>query len=221
MKARTMVILVSILALSQFSVAQSVSESSFFTKTEFGFYGGVNTSGSSGIGASANFDFKTDLTSNLNLKISVAYYKVDVDYFKHVKTSGSSEIQGQEFFFASEYDIDGRNYQSIPISAGLQYIFDKSVLSPYIIAEAGYNIIDAKSTIKNSRTWSYRSQEEIPDEYKQGHTVDPLPLSSTRLGIGIGSMYKLSSIFNLDVRYFYNFDSEIENTHQFLVGFVF
>lgn len=221
MKARTIVIFVSILAFSQLIVAQSVNESSLFTKTEFGFYGGVTTSNSSSLGASANVDFKTDLASNLNLKLSVAYYKVDVDYFKNVKQSGSSEIQGEEYFFATEYDIDGRKYQSIPISLGLQYFLNRSILSPYIIAEAGYNIIDAKATINNHKTWSYRTLEEIPEEYKQEYSVDPLPLSSYRFGIGIGAIYPLSSVFNLDLRYLYNFDTEIVNTHQVLVGFVF
>jgi len=221
MKARTIVLLVLTLTFSQLLIAQNVNKSSLFTKSEFGFYGGVITSNSSNPGAVANFDFKTDLTTNLNLKLSATYSKMDVDYFKNVKRSGSSEIQGDEYFYATEYDIDGRNYQSIPISIGLQYILHESLLSPYIIAEAGINFIDAKATIKNSRTWNYSSLQEIPEEYKQPYSVEPLPLSSFRYGLGIGAMYPLSSVFNLDLRYLYNFDTEIVNTHQVLVGFVF
>lgn len=210
-----------ILSLSQFVVAQEVNGSSFFTKSEYGLYGGVNVSGESNLGGLTSFEFKTNLTSNLNIRLSASYFYLRTDITQQVKSFTTGEIQGQEFFTAGEYTIKGREYKNIPISVGLQYFLSRSTLSPYVIAEGGYNFIDGKLDRTPGQYWSYNSLEEIPDEYKHHKPGEPMPLSSFRYGIGLGAMYPISSVFNLDVRYLYNFDSEIVNTHQVLVGFVF
>lgn len=220
MKTIMKLMFVFILSLSQFVVAQEVNGSSFFTKSEFGLYGGINLSGESNLGGLTSFEFKTDLTSNLNLRLSVSYFYLRTDITQQVKSFTTGEIQGEEYFTAGEYTIKGREYKNVPISVGLQYFVSRSAFSPYVIAEGGYNFIDGKLDRTPGHYWSYNSAEEIPDEYKH-HKPEPMPLSSFRYGIGIGAMYPLSNMFNLDVRYLYNFDSEIVNTHQVLVGFVF
>ncbi len=209
-----------ILSLSQFVVAQEVNGSSFFTKSEYGLYGGVNVSGESNLGGLTSFEFKTNLTSNLNIRLSASYFYFSTNVNQLVKDFNSGELQGEKYFSAGEYVINGREYKNIPISIGLQYFLSRSTLSPYVIAEGGYNFIDGKLDRTPGQYWSYNSLEEIPDEYKH-HIPQLMPLSSFRYGVGIGAMYPLSNVFNLDVRYLYNFDSEIVNTHQVLVGFVF
>lgn len=221
MKSIMKLMFVLILSLSQFVVAQEVNGSSFFTKSEFGLYGGVNVSGESNLGGLTSFEFKTNLTSNLNLRLSASYFYLRTDITQQVKSFTTGEIQGEEFFTAGEYTIKGREYKNIPISVGLQYFLSRSAFSSYVIAEGGYNLIDGKLNRTPGQSWSYNSAEEVPDEYKHHKLGEPMPLSSFRYGIGIGTMYSLSSVFNLDVRYLYNFDSEIVNTHQVLVGFVF
>lgn len=221
MKAIMKLMFVLFLSLSQFVVAQEANRSSFFSKSEYGLYGGVNVSGESNLGGLTSFEFKTNLTSNLNLRLSVSYFYLRTNVTEHVKSFTTGEIQGQEFFSAGEYTIKGREYKNVPISVGLQYFVSRSPFSPYVIAEGGYNLIDGKLDRTPGQSWSYNSVEEIPDEYKHHKPGEPMPLSSFRYGIGIGTMYSLSSVFNLDVRYLYNFDSEIVNTHQFLIGFVF
>ena len=211
---------ISILSLSQFVVAQDLNSSSFFTKSEFGLYGGVNVSGESNLGGLSSFEFKTNLTSNLNIRLSAAYFYFSTNVNQLVKDFNSGELQGEKYFSAGEYVINGREYKNIPISIGLQYFLSRTTLSPYVIAEGGYNFIDGKLDRTPGQYWSYNSLEEIPDEYKH-HSPQLMPLSSFRYGVGIGAMYPISSVFNLDVRYLYNFDSEIVNTHQVLVGFVF
>ena len=220
MKTIMKLMFVFILLLSQLVVAQDINDSSFLTKSEFGLYGGVNISGESNLGGLTSFEFKTNLTSNLNIRLSASYFYFSTNVNQLVKDFNSGEIQGQEFFSAGEYVIEGREYKNVPISVGLQYFLGRSMFSPYIIAEGGYNIIDAKLVRTPGHYWSYNSVEEIPDEYKH-HIPELMPLSSFRYGVGIGAMYPLSSVFDLDVRYIYNFDSEIVNTHQVLVGFVF
>lgn len=220
MKAARFIIVFLALSLTGLIFAQDINESSFFSKIELGFYGGVNTSNSSDLGGSANFDFKTDLTSNLNLKISIAYYHMSTDYAKNVKSYSVNEIQGEKFFTTDEFNIHGRDYENIPISLGLQYTFYRSDFSPYLITEVGYNMIDAKSNMSPSISYSYNSLEEIPDGYKHYKAGPPLPLSSFRYAIGIGTVYDFTNFIDLDVRYLYNFDSELTNTHQLLFGFV-
>lgn len=222
MKAIMKLMFVFVLSISQFVVAQEGNgSSSVFSKSEFGLYGGVNVSGESNLGGLTSFEFKTNLTSDLNLRFSVSYFYLRTNITQQVKSFTTGEIQGEEFFTAGEYTIKGREYKNVPLSIGLQYFVSRSAFSPYVIAEGGYNLIDGKLDRTPGHSWSYNSVEEIPDEYKHHKPGEPMPLSSFRYGIGIGAMYPLSSVFNLDVRYLYNFDSEIVNTHQVLVGFVF
>ncbi len=42
---------------------------------------------------------------------------------------------------------------------------------------------------------------------------------SYRLGLGIGTKYQISHKFSLDIRYLYQFNSNIIDTHQLLIGF--
>jgi len=221
MKTIMKLMFVFILSLSQLVVAQDINDSSFLTKSEFGLYGGLNVSGESDPGGLTSFEFKTNLTSNLNLRLSVSYFYLRTNVTQHVKDFNTGEIQGQEFFYAGEYTIKGREYKNVPISVGLQYFVSRSSFPPYVIAEGGYNFIDGKLDRTPGQSWSYNSVEEIPDEYKHHKPGEQMPLSSFRYGIGIGAMYPLSNVFNFDLRYIYNFDSEIVNTHQVLVGFVF
>ena len=221
MKATMKLMLISILAISQFVIAQDLNNSNIFTKSKFGLYGGANVSGETDLGGLASFEFKTNLTSNLNVRFAVSYFYIKTNLTQLVKDYNFGEIQGEEFFSAGEYTINGREYKNVPLSIGLQYFLSKSTISPYIIAEGGYNFIDGKLDRTPGEYWSYNSVDEIPDEYKHHKPGEPMPLSSFRYGLGIGAVYPLSNVFSIDARYLYNFDSEIVNTHQFLIGFVF
>lgn len=221
MKAIMKLMVLAILLLSQLVFAQQVNNgSSLFSKSEFGLYGGVNVSGETDLGGLGSFEFKTNLTSNLNLRLSVSYFYLRTNITEHVKSFNTGEIQGEEFFAAGEYTIKGREYKNVPISIGVQYFVNRSMISPYVIAEGGYNFIDGKLDRTPGEYWSYNSEEEIPDEYKH-HTPELMPLSSFRYGLGIGAIYPLSSVFNIDVRYIYNIDTELVNTHQIILGIVF
>jgi opacity protein-like surface antigen len=57
----------------------------------------------------------------------------------------------------------------------------------------------------------------VPPEYKAVRNEEELN-SSTGISAGFGVNYKLSSKIDLDFRYFYKTDSELIDTHQFLLG---
>ncbi len=65
----------------------------------------------------------------------------------------------------------------------------------------------------------YDKYNEIPSDYQNG---SPLVISEDKsyiLGLGIGTKYQISPKFSLDIRYLYQFNSNIIDTHQLLIGF--
>lgn len=81
--------------------------------------------------------------------------------------------------------------------------------------------MNASITTTPPEVWSYNSIEEIPDEFKGNQKDEELPDNSYGLILGVGTSYQISSSLNLDLRYLYKFDSEILNTHHFIIGIYF
>ena len=67
---------------------------------------------------------------------------------------------------------------------------------------------------------SYLSFEDLPDEFKTNNQ-EALPENSFSVSVGAGATYPISANLNLDFRYFYKIDSQIINTHNFVVGITF
>ncbi|GBD89949.1 hypothetical protein BMS3Abin04_00663 [bacterium BMS3Abin04] len=196
--------------------AQHQNNPSIFSTSEFGLYGGVNFSAFSDIGSSFLFEGRTNLSSKFNLKASIGYTKTYNPNSYNVKTNDFSNIDNIKKYYAVSYKVLKTQYQIIPFSLGVQYQLNYDSFYPYTQIEAGYKWIDPLTTKSaEKRNGEYNSFEELPKEYKQ---KDTLPVSSFSIGIGFGVKYRISNLLNVDFRYLYQFDSEIFNTHQFLIG---
>jgi hypothetical protein len=210
------VILFLLLNINLFS--QEYDQAKMFSTFKVGVLAGMNFSTYSG--GSILIEGKTNLTSNLNLKLSLGYSTIIKKEGIYVQTYDYFNINNEDFYQTSAYTIDKLNYDVFPVSLGFEYFIQHDVFSPYVLVEGGYNF------------FSYH-QEVTYDVYAQGrqyHSFNQLPAAfqaaapliskseSYRLAIGAGTTYKLSRFINLDLRYVYQYNSSLESTNQIMVG---
>ena len=200
--------------------AQENDKPAPFSIFEVGVYGGINFETTSEIGGVFFLEGKTNIISNLNLKLSLGYYKSIMPVNYTVKTSGETTIDSVTYYSAGAYDVTKKTYDVFPFSLGLQYVFKSKIISPYLIFDASYNIISGKIVRTGGYVWSYLSYDDVPDEFKNEHT-EIMPDNSFGLAIGFGGIYYISKNINLDLRYYYKFDSEIIDTHNIVAGISF
>ncbi len=189
-----------------------------FSQFKFGVLTGVNVTKFTG--GLVFFEGNTNLTSHIYMKVMVGYSKIYKKEGYNVK--GYTFIDIFKKYITGSYNVDRINYDVFPIAIGFEYFIMKDILSPYIISEAGYNYytfhIEESDGI--SAIGYYDTYDEIPAEYKN----KPPKISneaSYLFGLGIGTNYRLSSGINLDIRYLYQFNKNIVNTNQLLVGINF
>lgn len=207
--------------LSIYLFSQDIEKPKMFSTFRFGILGGINFSTLSG--GSVLVEEKTNLTSNLNIKFSLGYSTFNKKEGYIVKTNALLSYYGYNKYLTSSHKVDEINYDVIPFSLGVEYIFLKNNFSPYGLFEVGYNYFTFH--IQNSYPLSggggeYDTYEEVPAEYKITPPVIPDDFSY-RIALGIGANYKLTSAINLDLRYVYQFNKSIINTNQVLLGINF
>jgi opacity protein-like surface antigen len=208
------------LFIFNFNYAQIKDNSSPFSNFDYGVYSGINLNAGSSTGGDLLLELKTNLISDFNLRFSLGYHKSYKGESYIVRSYGSGVIEGTQYYFATEYNVDEKGYDVFPLALGIQYVYKNEVLSPYLMLDAGYNIIESRIYHSSGRTWSYNSLEEVPDEFKVKQS-ETLPDNSIGINVGIGTIYHLTNRINLELRYFYKYDSEIINTHHFLAGISF
>jgi len=200
-------------------IAQEVKPFSHF---DIGFYGGINFNETSNIGGDFLVEFKTYLIPSLQLKAAFGYLNTSEPFTDTVRgIRENPNIDSLPRYFVSKYNYENKVYDMFPVSLGFQYTFIQSVFSPYVTVDAVYNFITGSLDTSPSENWTYNSYEEIPDEFKQEQKSVELPDNSFGVMLGAGTSYQLSSKLNLDLRYFFKYDSEIVNTHHIVVGIYF
>lgn len=208
------------LIIISFNVLEA-QENKPFSNFDIGFYTGINFYNTSNIGGDFFLELKSNLISSLKLKVSTGYFRTIQPYSGTVRTYSENIIDTIPKYFAGKYDYVSKNYDVFPISLGIQYIIVQSILSPYISIDAVYNFMNASIATTPPEVWSYNSIEEIPDEFKGNQKDEELPNNSYGLILGAGTSYQISSSLNLDIRYLFKYDSEILNTHHFIIGIYF
>jgi opacity protein-like surface antigen len=205
------IVFLSLLLLPAAIFAQDSGKSVFHSSV----MGGINFSDNNG--GSFLLEGKVPLLDNLNFKLSLGYSKVYQVKGENVKTYYLDHYFTDNYF-TSDYKIEKLEYTVVPISAGLEYYFNRDKISFYGTMEAGYNSYDFEV---------FRS---VKDEKLAGSTFNDLPAdyrnkepeisndTSLRFAPGIGARYQVSAGIALDLRYIYNFNSNIPDTHQLLFG---
>ena len=192
-----------------------------FSNFQLGFLGGINFS--SLAGASLLVEGTANLTSQANLIISAGYSTINkeegytVNTFNHIQYI---DIYQQEinFYTVGSYTVNEINYNVVPISLGLQYLFTNGLYSPYALVEVGYNFYTFKTTKSNIVSFGqYDTYEELPEKYKN-EAPAITDNDSYTIALGLGSTYKISSSFFLDIRYVFQYNANLVNTNQILLG---
>jgi hypothetical protein len=184
---------------------------------EFNLLGGFDTEKFSDFGGALYLEGSKNITNHLYAKLSVGYLKSISTNKYNIKTYKYVSIEDYEKYHTISYNVKKTEYQSIPFSIGLEYYIQKQKISPYLFFNINYSFIDPLIFNTPERLLTiYATESEIPQEYKK---VKFLPNNSYGISFGLGSKYQIFSKFQLNIRYLYNIDSEIINTHQLLFGF--
>ncbi len=195
-----------------------------FSNYDIGFYGGVNFYNTDNIRGDFFVEIKTNLTSSLKLKASTGYSRIIHPYSPTYTVRTYSEntiIDTIPLFFASKYNLVSKNYDTFPLTFGIQYNFNQSIFSPYFSIDVVYNFINTFIETSPPEVWSYNSIDEIPAEFKENQKPEELPANSYGIILGVGTSYQLFSKLNLDFRYMFKYDNKIINTHHFIMGIYF
>ncbi|MFZ1291920.1 MAG: hypothetical protein WAR79_17620 [Melioribacteraceae bacterium] len=184
-----------------------------------GILGGINTSNFTG--TSFVIEGRINLIPDLNSKMSIGYSTIYEKDGSHINTHGAIDLEGINQYSTVSYDIDRFRYTTVPISVGLEYIFTRQTFSPYTTFEFGYNYYDYKTEEINYQVGKdgyYDNFDELPEIYKNEPSKINKEDESFRFAFGVGTLYNLSSKIFLDLRYAYQVNTALVNTHQFLIG---
>lgn len=197
--------------------AQQNDNMNIFSTFEYGVLGGVNFESVSDAGGDIRLEFKTNLITDLKILFSAGYNKSIESFRYNVKRYRKVTVENEVHYRAEAYDMASKIYDIFPISLGLQYFLTRSNINPYLIADVRYNFIYAKAERTPRKVWSYNSFEEVPEEFRNEYS-ESFPDASSAVGLGMGATYSITERLNIDLRYVYNIDNKIINTHQLLFG---
>jgi hypothetical protein len=157
----------------------------------------------------------------LNVKVSAGYSDLTQNENIPVKTYWLPKLNNVTYYQTNSYDIQIRDYLVFPLSFGVEYVVSKGIISPYVTVEAGTNIFTSKVNYSNyvlGELHEYTKREDVPAEYRQGWRIR-LKSESFRFAFGVGTKIEMNENLNFEVRYIYNINFNILNSHQILMGF--
>ncbi len=198
--------------------AQENNNSKIFSGFHVGILAGVNYSNLAG--GSIVMEGKTNLSENLNVKLSVGYSTINKRDGYFYKSYGHIKFDSVDYYVASSNYVDEIIYHVFPVSIGFEYTFLHKKFSPYILLEGGINYYSFQTELSNSKSifgGYFDTYNEVPSEYKVKPPVIT-EASSMRLAFGLGTTYTISRGVNLDIRYEFQSNKYIVNTHQILFG---
>jgi opacity protein-like surface antigen len=208
--------------LTPILIAQDLEQISMFSKVYFGVMGGTNFNTLPTAGTAINFEVKTNVTSNLNAKLSVGYSTLYDDDSYEMKSSGLVSFENYSKYHTRLTNVERVRYAIIPFTLGVEYLFTKSNLSPFGLFEIGYNLSSSTREVKvyDGIAGTFDTAEEVPEDYRQ---TEPAldDGSSITMGVGLGVKYKLTERMDLNIRYVYHYNEAIINNNQVLIGFTF
>ena len=210
------------LLLSPILSAQDFENKPMFSEFYFGVMGGTNFNTLPTAGTAISFEVKSNITSNINAKLSVGYSTLYDDDSYEIKSSGLVSFENYSKYHTRLTIVERVRYAIIPFTLGVEYLFTKSKLSPFGLFEIGYNLSSSIAEVKvhDGIAGTFDTAEEVPEDY---HQIAPAldDGSSITMGVGLGVKYKLTERMDLNIRYVYHYNEAIINNNQVLIGFTF
>jgi len=220
------IIALSLLLLGTNMFAQEITPVKMFSAFKVSALAGVNFSSLSG--GSVILEGKINLTSSLNLTLSVGYSKINkkagynVNTYRHINFLWQG-LYETNYYETESYYVHEINYDVFPVSLGFEYYFLHNVFSPYTLFEVGYNGVESHQVRSGGNIGvggQYNSFDQLPSAYK---SIAPAFTHKNpyRIAVGVGTNYQLTPFVSLDLRYLFQYNHSIENSNQILVGIVF
>lgn len=210
-----------IVLLSINITAQQQSKESVSRWISFGVFAGPSFTSAPKAGYSVSFEGQMKIIPSVNLKLSFGYSLLNQDEIISIKTYQLQKSNGAEYYQTQSYDMEINNYKIFPFSAGCEYSILEGDISPYLTFEIGTNIYSTGVSYSNhviGNLQEYNSSQDVPALYRSGRRI-VLGRSSIRTAAGFGTKIKLYGNLNFEIRYLYDINSAIINSHRLLVGF--
>ena len=202
--------------------AQDLKPQSIFSNVYFGVLGGTSFSTLPTAGATINFEVKSNVTSNLNAKLSLGYSTLYNDNSYEIRSYRFVSFDNYSKYHTKLFAVDRVKYTIIPVTLGAEYFITKTKLSPFALFEVGYNFSSsvAEGITYDGIAGTFDTVGEIPTEYRK--TAPALDGgSSFSIGVGVGTRFMLTDRMDLNIRYIYRYNYSIVNNNQLLVGLTF
>ncbi|MEJ2194552.1 MAG: outer membrane beta-barrel protein [Ignavibacteriaceae bacterium] len=202
--------------------SQGIENEQQFSTYNFGILGGISFSTIPTAGGAIQFEIKTNVTSSLYLKSSIAYTLIYDDDSYEVKSYRFVTFDDYAKYHTLLFTVDKVEYSIIPLTVGAEYIFLNDTFSPFAVFDIGYNFSTSKAQglVQEGIAGIYDTIDEIPDDYRKiAPALDDG--SSITIGLGLGIRYKLSMHIALELRYLYRYNEAIINSNQILFGIMF
>jgi hypothetical protein len=181
-------------------------------------FSGINFNDLSAPGGSVLFQIATTMTKHFSLNLSGGYSKLFNKKNYSVNTYSVGIIEGKQYYYAENYNVNEIGYDVFPLSLGAIYTYSVAQYSPYFVLNFSYNFIaDTKFYRSPSHIKIYNSLAEIPSIY-QNKTADDIPTKSIGIALGIGTKLYISKKLNFDIRYSYLYGNKLENSQMILLG---
>lgn len=198
--------------------AQEREKSEDTGQLHYTIFSGINFNDLSATGGSVLFEITTTMTNHFALSLSGGYSKLFNKKDYSVNTYSVGSIEGKQYYYAEDYNVNEIGYDVFPLSLGAIYSYSEAQFSPYFVLNFSYNFIaDTKFYRSPSHIKIYNSLAETPSIY-QNKTSDDIPTESIGIALGVGTKFYISKKLNLDFRYSYRYDNKLENSHLILLG---
>jgi hypothetical protein len=199
--------------------AQEYKEESMFSNLHLSILGGTNFHTIPTLGGSVIFEGKASINSKFDVKLSLSYTSLFENKEYTIKSYIHSKRDNLDIYQLRATNINQLQYTVIPINVGVEYTLLNSNFSPLGIIEVGYNFYSAEEQISSGLISGeeYQNLNDVPNEYRN---VEPRDLDGSYLGFGfgLGFKYKISSSFDLSIRYMFRYNDLIVNSNQILLG---
>ena len=217
---KKIIILTIYLLLAGVLFAQGYNQNKPFSSFAFGIYAGPNFTSPFQAGYLTQLEIRMNLSNRLNAKLSIGLSSIFEDNGNNFTTYYYFKAGGNDNYQSYSYKLDKYEYSIVPLSVGIEYCFSESISSPYLFAEAGYNLYAVeiyKSNQVLGAFGTFTSKEQLPMQYR----LEPPKVenqSSFRFGLGAGTRFEISGNFYFEARYIFNINTQLVNSHQILLG---
>jgi hypothetical protein len=196
--------------------AQTVEKDYSKSKFEFGFFTGITSERMEYFGESFMVEARYKIDSKWIVKLSVGNSKL------------IKEDYSRETYYNPYYDslhsftnfLKGYIFEIVPASLGVEYMILGERTIPYLIGELGFNSYTTNKVIgyimKNDYTPRDPNQIDFIGQYpRHSYYYNG---TSIRIALGVGLKQITASFLNLDIRYLFQFNTHLTNSHLLLVG---